>query len=108
MNRNQIIEKISSFLLSSGWTLFPHPAAALAYKMYDTAVGKRESQVYFSGDQYTWLISGDYQSQGTNILSTSSVFIAKNCSPEELNECLTDFLTKVETRISQSYAVRLL
>jgi hypothetical protein len=108
MNRNQIVKLIRSCLSSSGWNNFDHPSAALSYKFYDTAVGKKEAQVYFSGDQYNWRLSGLYESQGRNILETESVLIPKDCSFTRLLDLTDLFIQRVETAIANSYAVRLL
>ncbi|MCD2453632.1 hypothetical protein GO003_024955 [Methylicorpusculum oleiharenae] len=100
---------IQNLLQSNRWSNFEPPSTALSFKLYDTAVGKKEAQVYFStGDEYNWVLSGLYESQGHNILSTASVLIQKDCSIANLIESCTQFLTDVESRISQSYAVRLL
>jgi len=108
MNRDQIVNLICGCLLSSGWNNFDHPSAALSFKLYDSAVGKKEAQVYFSGDQYNWRLSGLYESQGRNILETESVLIPKDCSSTWLRDLCEQFLENVETVIANSYAVRLL
>lgn len=108
MNRDQIVMLIRSYLSSSGWNNFEHPSTALSFKIYDTAVGKKEAQVYFSGDQYNWRLSGLYESQGRNILETESVLIPKDCSSTWLRDLCEQFLENVETVIANSYAVRLL
>jgi hypothetical protein len=109
MSSKQIILFIQNFLQSNGWNNFDPLHTALSYKLYDTAVGKKEAQIYFStGDQYNWVLSGLYESQGRNVLSTASVLIPKDCSVANLIDCCSQFLTDVESRISQSYAVRLL
>lgn len=108
-SQNEILLFIQNFLQSTGWSNFEPPSNALSFKLYDTAVGKKEAQVYFStGDELSWVLSGLYESQGRNILSTASVLIPKDCSIANLIERCSLFLTDVESRISQSYAMRLL
>ena len=108
MNRSQIVKLTRRCLSSSGWSNFDHPSAALSFKLYDSAVGKKEAQVYFSGDQFNWRLSGLYESQGRNILETESVLISKDCSATQLRDLCEQFLQNVETAIANSYAVRLL
>lgn len=109
MSSKQIILFIQNFLQSNGWNNFDPLHAALSYKLYDTAVGQKEAQIYFStADEYNYVLSGLYESQDRNILSTSSALIPKECSAEYLFESCSQFLNDVESRISQSYAVRLL
>jgi hypothetical protein len=108
MNRGQIVDLIRGCLLSFGWDNFDHSSTALSFKLYDSAVGQKEAQVYFCGDEYSWLLSGLYESQGRNILSTASVLIPKNCDAADLGIYCAQFLARVDSAISQSYAVRLL
>jgi hypothetical protein len=108
MSHQRIVNLICGCLLSSGWNHFDHPSTALSFKLYDSAVGKKEAQVYFSGDQFNWRLSGLYQSQGRNILETESVLIPKDCSATQLRDLCEQFLKNVETAIAKSYAVRLL
>lgn len=108
LNENVISTLICSYLQSIGWTIFDQPSGALAFKMYDTAVGMREAQVYLPGDQYSWKLSGLYESKGQNILSTSSVFIPTDFTAHQLQDLCVKFIQNVESAIADSYAVRLL
>lgn len=108
ISRDEILQFIQNHLQSNDWISFDRPYGALSFKIYDSAVGKKEAQVYFSGDQYHWRLSGLYESQGRNILSTASVLIPKDCAAANLSDYCSQFLTCVDSTISQSYAVRLL
>jgi len=108
MSNQRIVNLVCGCLLSSGWNNFDRPSTALSFKMYDSAVGKKEAQVYLSGDQYNWRLSGLYQSEGRNILEAESVLIPKDCSALRLRDLCEQFLENVETAIAKSYAVRLL
>jgi hypothetical protein len=103
-----IMQFICNILHANGWNIFDPPSAALSFKMYDSAVGKKETQVYFSGDQFNWCLSGLYQSHGRNILKTESVLIPKDCSIHQLSAFCLKFVQNVELVIANSYAVRLL
>lgn len=107
-SQNEILLFVRNYLQSNGWLLFDRPAAALSFKLYDSAVGKKEAQVYFSGDQFNWCLSGLYQSQGRNILETESVLIPKDCSVHHLAALCFKFVQNVESAIANSFAVRLL
>lgn len=107
-SENEIMQFICNYLHCNGWNIFDQPSAALSFKMYDSAVGKKEAQAYLSGDQYSWRLSGLYLSQGRNILSTASMLIPKDCAAANLIDYCSQFLTCVDSTISQSYAVRLL
>jgi len=106
----EITQFICNYLQSNGWILFERPCAALAYKRYKSAVGPKEAQVYCSGkdDGYNYLLSGQYYSQGRNILEPEGQLIPINCNSHALYELLMKFTENVELTIADSYAVRLL
>ena len=107
-SQKEIVRFICDYLRINGWNIFDPPHVALSFKFYDSAVGKKEAQAYFSGDQYNWCLSGLYLSQGRNILETESVLIPKDCSINQLSVLCLKFVQNVETAIANSYAVRLL
>lgn len=107
-SQNEILLFIRNYLQSNGWVLFDRSAAALSFNLYDSVVGKKEAQVYFSSDQYNWCLSGLYQSQGRNILETESVLIPKDCGARQLADLCSNFVQNVESAIANGYAVRLL
>lgn len=107
-SQKEIVQFICDYLRINGWNIFDLPHVALSFKFYDSAVGKKEAQAYFSGDQYNWCLSGLYLSQGRNILETESVLIPKDCSIHQLSALCLKFVQNVELVIANSYAVRLL
>lgn len=107
-SKKEILQFICNYLQSNGWILFDPPNSALSFKFYDSAIGKKEAQVYFSGDQYHWCLSGLYYSQGRNILETESVLIPVDSTMHHLADLCSAFVNNVETAIANSYAVRLL
>jgi len=108
MNSHEITQFICNYLRTNGWNIIDQPSAALSFKMYDSAVGKKEAQAYLSGDQYNWRLSGHYESQGRNILETESVLVPKDYNTDQLHDLCFKFVQNVETAIANSYAVRLL
>ena len=110
MSTKNITQFICSYLQSNGWILFERPCAALAYKRYKSAVGPKEAQVYFSGkdDGYNRLLSGQYYSQGRNILEPGGQLIPNNCNAHALYELVMKFTENLELTMADSYAVRLL
>ena len=108
-SQKEIMQFICNYLRVNGWNIFDPPhTPALSFKMYDSAVGKKEAQAYLSGDQYNWRLSGHYLSQGRNILETESVLIPVDSTMNHLADLCSAFVNNVETSIANSYAVRLL
>lgn len=107
-SQKEIMQFICNYMYSNGWNIFDQPFATLSFKMYDSALGKKEAQAYLSGDQYCWRLSGLYLSQGRNILETESVLIPKDTNIHQLHDLCFKFIQNVETAIANSYAVRLL
>ncbi|WAK04389.1 hypothetical protein [Methylobacter sp. YRD-M1] len=106
-SEEEIRQFICTILQSNGWTLFDQSCTALSFKMYQSAVGLKEAQVYLCGGKYDWRLSGQYYSQGRNILSTGSVFIPIDCNTQQLYGLCMKFIENVESAIADSYAVRL-
>jgi hypothetical protein len=106
-SEEEITQFICTILQSNGWTLFDQPCAALLFKMYKSAVGLKEAQAYLSGGKYEWRLSGQYYSQGRNILETQAVLIPIDCGTHQLHELCIKFIENVESAIADSYAVRL-
>lgn len=92
-------------LLARGWKL--ENGVAIASKEYQSAVGLKKAFVYASGVLLDYVVSAEYQSQGRNILSTSSVLIQKALTEAEVDVLANTFAEKIDAIIADSYAVRL-
>lgn len=84
---------------------------AVASKSYDTAVGAKEAVVYLASwgpSEANVTLTGAYQSEGHNILSTCFVSVPKTAGREEIDQKVGLFVEQAEKAISESYARRLL
>jgi len=92
-------------LVAHGWKL--EDGVAIASKQYQTAVGVKQALLYSLGDTTYYKVSADYQSQGRNILSTSSVLIETALNTCEVIALATTFANEVDAIVADSYAGRL-
>lgn len=94
-------------LVGLGWTGMD--STAFASKEYQTAVGPKVGLFYLfgCGSEEYWRLSGDYQSEGSNILSAHSVLIPQGASPEERAALVREFAANVDAIVAESYAARL-
>jgi hypothetical protein len=95
-----VVEK----LVGLGWEALRAPAAAkIAYR---TAVGNKEVLTYLAdwGPSANWVLSGQYHSEGNNVLSASSVFIPKDATAEQVRALVEKFCRDVDKQVNQSYA----
>lgn len=103
--RSQIV----AMLAAHGW----HSAdgAAIGWKGYETAVGRKTAHAYLgqlSPETENFLLTGDYWSEGRNVLDPAITLIPKAAIGAELQACVDRFARSAETFIGQSYAVKLL
>jgi len=105
-------QAVFSRLQSFGWgsVLVCNPVV-IASKIYTSAVGPKTATAYlysFDSDSPEVVLSGEYTSEGRNILSTSNVLIPKDVDMETLCGLVDQFARDVDLFVSESYAVRLL
>lgn len=94
-------------LLPLGWK--NADGIAIATKEYKTAVGIKLAMAYLlpaGPDEYR--LSGDYQSQGRNILERFSVYIPRKYTAVELENLVKEFAKDVDEVVAESYAYKLL
>lgn len=92
-----------------GWTAAK--GAALATKTYETAVGPKVALAYladFRADDPNTTLSGEYQSEGRNILEAHGVLIPKTADAAERRKLFERFARGADLQVGQSYAARLL
>lgn len=102
-------KSIQTYLTELGWTVLD--STAIASKMYDTAVGPRQALVYvqdFGPQEGVVRLMGDYQSEGRNCLSTTSVAITRFADEEIIKALTQQFAADVDNVVGESYAARLL
>lgn len=100
---------IREALQANGWTLTQGPS--LAQKDFDTAVGVKTATVWISpmrAGTIQRLLSGEYYSEGRNILGPHCVLIPVDADSDTAAELTLQFVRNVESAIADSYAVRLL
>jgi len=106
MNNEEATSICLQCLQSHGWK--PDSGAALATKEFKTAVGIKVAFAYFvPSDSYNFLLKGDYQSKGRNILSSHGALIPVSTSPEDVRKMASDFAENADAVVACSYAARL-
>lgn len=106
----RIREAATECLVECGWTPTPLPGISLASKDYETAVGMKGADVYFSDagrDLSNFRLFAYYYSEGRNILEPLEVIIPRVASKEEVIQLASDLVSQIDAVISQSYAAKL-
>jgi hypothetical protein len=82
----------------------------VATKTYQSVVGPKQAGAFLSdwAEDNDFALSGEYDSEGRNILNTSLVRIPKDSDEQTIRELTSRFAEDVDSRVSQSYAVRLM
>jgi hypothetical protein len=96
-------------LAAAGWTPI-EGGTAIANKIYPTAVGPKEAQVYladFGAQEVNLVLQGQYYSEGRNILAADSVLIPKAADCELVRRLADQFAAAAEASVLDSYAARL-
>lgn len=97
-------------LVELGWSSC-EGGAACASKVYQTAVGPKQALVFlkdFGRDSVSFMLSGEYYSEGRNVLEPRSVLIPKIADEQTVSMHVDAFATQADEAVSQSYAARLL
>jgi len=97
-------------LAAVGWTPL-EGGAAIANKMYETAVGLKEAQVYladYGPTSENYVLQGQYHSEGRNVLGGSGILIPKFSDEATVTQLTQKFAAGAEKEVLQSYAARLL
>lgn len=96
-------------LTALGWTAAG--STAIATKTYNTAVGPKTALAYlgdFGPDAESMSLTGDYQSEGRNILEPHGMLLPKAAGHDLVRMLVTRFSVGVDAAVGQSYAARLL
>jgi hypothetical protein len=100
---------IVATLAGAGW-VYLEKGTAIASKTYPTAVGPKESLAYladFGPSETSYLLQGQYHSEGWNVLGARTVSIPKNGDPATVMRLVETFAAGAEEAVMQSYAARL-
>lgn len=100
-------EWISSVLQDQGWQ--PEDGAAIASKNFETVVGIKEAVLYLHSHRVppSYSLSGNYESEGRNILSSDSLLIKMDTPLDALRDAVSQQVAKFEKSIHDSFAARL-
>ena len=100
------LRALLSFL---GWTACS--PIAISSKKIETAAGGREAVIYledFGVECKNFILAGDYQSEGRNVLEPHGMLIPKSSNADDLKTMVGSFVLDIEKVIDSTYAVRLL
>lgn len=95
-------------LANRGW--FPDNGAALATKLFLTAVGPRSASVYMvdPGPQSaSFNMTALYESEGRNQLDNHWLQIPKTADAESVGHAIQKFCKGIDFSVSQTYAAKL-
>ncbi len=105
---HEMEQAVASKLAESGWTPLENEIA-FASKTIQTIVGDKVAFAYLSkGDGYHRTLSGDYQSEGHNVLVTCSRSFPFDVDAIRAASITSEFAASAEEQIAASYAVRLM
>lgn len=108
-NNQELRAAILVQLVAAGWTPIKG-GTAIANKIYPTAVGPKEAQVYladFGAEEANYVLQGQYYSEGRNVLAGDSVLIPKAADGEHVRRLTDQFAAAAEATVLDSYAARL-
>ena len=104
--------EITKRLTELGW--LAEDGAAIASKIFQTAVGPKAALAYlmdFGPHSDKLFLSGDYQSEGRNVLASHATPIprsAHSAHGDTLDHLVVKFARGVDAVVADSYAARLL
>lgn len=106
--RDAIADLIQRELAESGWEILDQGQnTAIAKKIFQTVVGRKEALVYLSkGDGFNLSLSGNYLSEGKNVLERG-VLIPVESNDAEVKRLAKEFSTQALAWIRDTYAMRL-
>lgn len=102
-------QQVRTAFMVVGWTGLD--STALAEKSFATAVGPKVAHVYLQdcdAQSKAFILAGDYQSEGRNILESCGVLFLKDAQCEAVCGLVASFIARAEQAVGQSYAVRLM
>ena len=96
---------VQARLCERGWRR--RNGTGIADKVFDTAVGPKVANAYFSGpDAFAFALRGDYWSEGRNILEPNGTLIPRAASMDTVLRLVDRFVARVDETVAGSYAVR--
>lgn len=107
--RRDALQLIIECLVAHGW-MTDRVVTNTVTKEFMTAVGPKQASIWvaYSRGADSHLLTGQYESQGNNVLSTCWSWIAATARKSEIDTTVDEHLAKVAHAIGETYAVRLL
>lgn len=104
------LEQAVGYFGHHGWFMAGKPLTARAdvMKTFDTAVGPKDAFVLIHLRDGEIGLHGYYQSEGRNILESSTLYVEVSKGPDAMRDCVARFVRDAEERIANSYAAKLL
>ncbi len=104
-----LLGQIIGCLVARGWTA-DRIVKNTVTKIFTTVVAPKQADLWIarSREADRYLITGQYESQGNNALSTCWAWIPFTAGEREVVHAVDDYLARVEHAIGETYAVRLL
>lgn len=109
-NFDKLKNAVQAALIANGWSPLKYNSAALAERIFDTAVGPRAAFVYLapaSRDSDTRSLLSDYQSEGRNVLAPHLTLIPVAAGDDDVKQIIAKFSADAVTTINDTYAMRL-
>lgn len=109
----EIKGRIAEQLIAAGWSaiddLSMNHTAAVAQKDYETVVGTKTAIAYATPTKEAiCILGGTYESEGRNVLSTTTFVVTQGMGPDALAEGVIGFHHKTDAVVADTYAMRLL
>lgn len=104
-----VIALVQEQVAAAGWHGQFDEGGSLS-KTFFTAVGEKTALLYLRGPrapENALVLSGDYQSEGSNVLAADSALIPADASEDEVWLIVEQCLTRIEKSIAESYAMHL-
>lgn len=109
MPARDVLGLIIGCLVARGWTADRIVRNAVT-KMFMTVVAPKQASIWVarSRESDRYVLTGQYESEGNNALSTCWAWIPDTAGEGKIVEAVDDYLARVDHAIDQTYAVRLL
>lgn len=110
-------QSIADQFIVAGWSTVDDTGmnctAAVATRLVDTAVGKKEIRAYLitanpQPGGVTAVLTGEYESEGRNALSTTWFNLVDKMNKKEIESGVDAFCKEVNAVVDKTYARRLL
>jgi len=103
--------RIAEHLCAAGWSVASprdrEVSCMIAQKEYQTAVGGKTATISLEPWTTCLMLVSDYQSEGSNALSTNSLTVTSDMDDATLTAAIGKYLSNVDKLVDGTYARRL-